>query len=151
MKASAIKNQILLNQFQKKQFLVLFLINCLALSCFYVPILAEKNVALSFFQTQAKQHLIRVDATRVKDAQIKKIIGEAVKESPFVVKENDNSESWDVRFRSDEKDSNKIIVEREGETQIKEISLKENSLAVQITKRLPTIFAFDNFGYLNSK
>ena len=150
MKASAIKNQILLNQFQKKQFLVLFLINCLALSCFYVPVLAEKNVALSFSQTQAKQHLIRVDVTRVKDAQIKKIISEAVKESPFVVKENDNSESWDVRFRSDEKDSNKIIVEREGETQIKEISLKENSLAVQVAEIIKREYRWQSLRYLEN-
>jgi len=129
--------------------LVLFLVYCLGLNC--VPIFAEKNFASSVFNTQAKQHLIRVNASKVKDAEIKKNIVKAVKESPFAVKEIDNAGSWDLRFRTDEKDANKILVEREGETLIKKISLAEENFPNQVAEFIRREYRWQSLRYLENE
>lgn len=149
MKIDADTNQRLLNQLPKKQYLVLFLIYCLALNC--VSVFADKNFASPVFNTQDKQHLIRVDASKVKDAQIKKIIAETVRESPFAAKKIDNAESWDLRFRTDEKDANKILVEREGETLIKEISLSEDNFSNQIAEFIRREYRWQSLRYLENE
>ena len=129
--------------------LVLFLIYCLALNC--VPIFVEKNFALPVFKTQDKQHLIRVDASRIKNAETKKIIANTVKESPFAVKEIDNAGSWNLRFRSDAKDANKILVEREGETLIKEISLSEDNFSNQVAEFIRREYRWQSLRYLENE
>ena len=148
MKVTAKNSSTQLYYLHKRQYSVLLLICCVVIN--WTTVFADRTLSLPVAQTQSKQHLVRVDGSKVKDIQIKKIIGEAVKKSPFAVAEIDNSESWDVRFRADEKDSNKIIVEREGETLIKEISLKENLLAVQVAEIIKREYRWQSLRYLEN-
>lgn len=149
MKLKANKNS-LLNQSNKNRCLVLFLIYCFALNLICVPVFAEKNASVNISQTKNDQHLIRVDASRIKNVKIKKIIADIVKESLFTVKEIDNAQSWDLRFRSDEKDANKVIVEREGKTLIKEMLFAEDTFASQVAEFIKREYRWQSLRYLEN-
>ncbi len=138
------------SQLKKKHRLVLFLVYCLVLQLICVPVSAEKNVTFSISRTQTDRHLIRVDASRVINVGIKKIIAKIVGESAFTVREIDNAESWDLRFRSDEKNADKIIVEREGETPIKELLLSETSFLQQIADFIKSEYRWQSLRYLEN-
>lgn len=149
MKFKANKNN-LLDQSQTKRCLVLFVIYCFALNLLCVPAFAFKKSAINVPQTQNEQHLIRVDASRINNAKVKKIIADTIKKSLFTGKLIDNAGSWDLRFRSDEKDANKVLVEREGETLIKEILFAEESFADQVAEFIKHEYRWQSLRYLEN-
>lgn len=149
MKFNANKKN-LSDQSLTKRCLTLFAVYCFALNLLCVPVFAFKNASFYIAQTQSNRHLIRVDASRINNVEIKKIIAETVKESLFTVKEIDNAESWDLRFRSDEKDANKIFIEREGETLIKEIMFTEAAFAEQIAEFIKREYRWQSLRYLEN-